>query len=354
MPRKPKIVYIVPSLKRCGPTNQLLMIVDAATRHFEVEVLLLKQVDQTKSMDHLFAELGAKVTNLNSNLISCRFKIAKHLLSSSPRLIHSQGFLPDFMLATLGLRTPWISSIRNYCWEDYPMKFGKLVGSLMAATHIWALGKADFRVSCSQYLKTKYSCHKINAGVIRNGVRLPLINHDGYLENSSTGHISVVGSLIKRKNNMPLVLEHNDFALSNQTKLFFIGDGPEMTALKSIAGKNIKFVGQVSDVNTWYSRSKLLISNSLSEGMPNSVLEALSHGLRCLLSRIEPHSELALEFPKLISFIESTDDPQAISQKMLGLVNSEHPGNVTRDLKKISHSLMAAKYLGLYKKVIGR
>ena len=352
MPGKPKIIYIVPSLKSCGPTNQLLMIVEAATRRFEVEVLILKKVDQTNSMDHLFAELGAKVTNLNSTLVSCRFKIAKHLLRSSPQLIHSQGFLPDFMLATLGLKTPWISSIRNYCWEDYPMKFGRFVGSLMAVAHIWALGKADYPVSCSRYLKSKYSCHKINAGVIRNGVRLRLIDNRKDLKNDPTRHISVVGSLIKRKNNMPLILAHNDFALSNQTKLFFIGDGPEMSRLQSLAGKNIKFVGQVSDVNTWYSQSKLFMSNSLSEGMPNSVLEALSHGLRCLLSRIEPHAELASEFPKLISFIEPTDDPQAISQKMLKLVHSEPPGNLTHDLEKISHSLMAAKYIGLYSKAM--
>ena len=65
MPSKPYIIYIVPSLKRCGPTNQLLMIVDAATRHFEVEVLILKEVEQENSMAHLFAEVGVKVTTLN-------------------------------------------------------------------------------------------------------------------------------------------------------------------------------------------------------------------------------------------------------------------------------------------------
>ena len=317
---------------------------------FEVEVLL--QGVERKLNGSSFAEVGVKVTTLNSTAINCRSKIAKHLLNSSPKLIHSHGFLPELMLATLRLTAPWLSSIRNYSWEDYPMKFGRVIGSLMAVAHIWALGKANYCVCCSNYLKTKYSLHNIEARVIRNGVRLPSIRFHKDSAEKTNRHISIVGSLIKRKNNVPLVLAHNNFSLSNQTKLFFIGDGPEMVTLKNIAGKNITFVGQVSDVNAWYSQSKLLISNSLSEGMPNSVLEALSHGLRCLLSRIEPHSELASEFPGLISFIESQDDPQAISKKMLDLVNLEEPKNVTGDLQKISHALMANKYLDLYNEVI--
>lgn len=62
-------------------------------------------------------------------------------------------------------------------------------------------------------------------------------------------------------------------------KLSFAGIGPEESALRALAKQlgiehNVEFLGYVSDMPRLYAQSDLLVQSSLTEGMPNIVLEA--------------------------------------------------------------------------------
>lgn len=348
MSEKAKIIYVVPSLKRSGPTKQLLMIVEAASKNFDVEVLLLKEAPPEQSLASHFYELGVSIKYLGGPAFKYRSKFAKYLSASTPQLVHSHGFLPDFLLASSKFSGLWISSIRNYCWEDYPMKFGTVVGMLLAVVHVWALKKADHPVACSQYLSKRYSSHNITSQVIRNGVTLPSILQKKSQSVNKRKCVLVVGSLIKRKNNLAIIKAHKELSKNEKIDLTFIGDGPEMKVLQSASGDNVNFIGQVDDVTKWYRTATLFVSNSLSEGMPNSVLEAISHQIPCLLSSIEPHIELALEFPQLIDLIGTCETAKDTAKKILKMVSEDTATVSNVELNKISHSFMAQEYLNLY------
>lgn len=61
-----------------------------------------------------------------------RTKTLKNVLKEiQPDVIHSLGVFPDFAVSRMKCFNQ-IITLRNYVYEDYPAKFGKLLGTIMA------------------------------------------------------------------------------------------------------------------------------------------------------------------------------------------------------------------------------
>ena len=76
--------------------------------------------------------------------------------------------------------------------------------------------------------------------------------------------------------------------------LLFAGDGPLARACKGLAGGDprIHFLGQISNVQDYLQVADVFVSAALSEGLPNTVLEAMASGLPTVLSDIPAHREI--------------------------------------------------------------
>ena len=66
--------------------------------------------------------------------------------------------------------------------------------------------------------------------------------------------------------------------------LVAVGEGPSRSALEHEAraaglGDRVKFVGRVGNIGDWYARADLYLMTSRFEGMPNTLAEALAHGV---------------------------------------------------------------------------
>lgn len=68
--------------------------------------------------------------------------------------------------------------------------------------------------------------------------------------------------------------------------LFIIGAGREESRLRSMAGKGIQFTGQIEDSALYLQAADLFVSPSSTEGLSNSLLEALSSGLPVLATSV--------------------------------------------------------------------
>lgn len=67
-------------------------------------------------------------------------------------------------------------------------------------------------------------------------------------------------------------------------KLLIVGDGPDMPECKAIAGAHplgasVAFAGEQQDTRPYVAASDIFIMNSLSEGTPRAMLEAMAMGL---------------------------------------------------------------------------
>ncbi len=98
--------------------------------------------------------------------------------------------------------------------------------------------------------------------------------------------------------------------------LLIAGDGPLRASLemdtKQKGLQNITFLGWQTNLSQLYSQVDLVIHPALHEGVPNSVLEPLGHGLGVLCSDIPELSELI----KHKDLLFSLDDTQTLTNQL--------------------------------------
>lgn len=123
--------------------------------------------------------------------------------------------------------------------------------------------------------------------VIKNYVELP--THNVSLTNRLDEFL-FVGRLSEQKNLENIISAFNQLDL----KLNIVGDGELAEKLKSIANDNVKFLGRMphEDILELYSRYKYYILASRYEGMPKTLIEAMSRSSVCFGTDVEGINEL--------------------------------------------------------------
>lgn len=105
-------------------------------------------------------------------------------------------------------------------------------------------------------------------------------------------------SRISEEKNIPFLIEVCGWLKDQGVPIAYthIGSGPSIqlselfqSVRKARLGNEISFAGFHSDVRPFLNQADIFLSASLTEGMPVSVLEAMSMGKPCVLSDIAPH-----------------------------------------------------------------
>lgn len=237
-------------------------------------------------------------------VFAAKLGLKKKIQEVRPKLIHTQGIRADSLLASMKPDIPWVLTSRNYPYHDYPVKFGRIRGRLMAMRHIAVMKKCENVIACSKTNADLLRTHGVKTATIQNGVddnlyhplctedKAKLREHLG-LDGDATVFISV-GSLIHRKDMYTLIKAFLQTDTGEDSVLVILGDGPQITELEKLASgaQNVVLKGNVKNVGEFLQASDVFVSSSLSEGLPNTVLEAMACGLPCILSDIPSHREL--------------------------------------------------------------
>jgi len=305
--KKIKIMYIVSTLSRTGPTNQLFDVVkNVDLRKFEILIISLSREPANSRLDD-FLQLGVKYKCLNYSRISWllgRVGLKGEISFFCPDIIHSHGVRADIVSSMLDVKIARkISTVHNYPLADYRMSYGFLKGSLMAYLQLYAFRKMGCLVAVSKSVCDNLAIHhgfqRTCVEIINNGVDIATPSKDKELIRcelkipcNSEALWLYAASFLVRKNHSLLL---NAWEKMPENKhLLLLGDGPTLCDLKSKFShcKNIHFLGQVSGVSNYLNCADYYISPSLAEGFPVAVLEALSLGKPTVLSKIAPHQEL--------------------------------------------------------------
>lgn len=358
-----KVVYIVSTLKRAGPVNQLYNIVKYLDRNIFEPYLITLSPEPLDSIFEAFVISDVTVIQLNLSrfrgILFAKQKVKKLITEINPDFIHTQGIRPDDLLSKIRSDIPWFITVHNYPSVDYVMKYGQLKGHLMSYIHFKSMKKCRNLIACSKTISNFLEKKKIDSFPIQNGVDF----HQSDLVREYDNHLKPVfisvGSLIKRKNISFLIKAFNEYRSKyGRGELIILGDGPEMEMLQNLAHKNIKFAGNVPNVADYLKQSDIFISASVSEGLPNTVLEALALGVPAMLSDIPSHIEITQEYSKACETFELKKGPSFLSYKMAEFENSielstkKEAINITE--KNFSAKVMSEKYQKFYLKRTGR
>jgi glycosyltransferase involved in cell wall biosynthesis len=106
-------------------------------------------------------------------------------------------------------------------------------------------------------------------------------------------------------------------------ELMVVGEGPERSTLESLAaGLNVEFCGFHPKPADDYCNADIFIMPSLGpEGLPLVTIEAMSHGLPCILSDLAVHRELSADGAAAMLF--RCGDPLDLRSGLRALLNSE-------------------------------
>ena len=177
--------------------------------------------------------------------------------------------------------------------------------------------------------------------------------------------VTFCGRFIRRKGIDYLLRAWKDVSKKfPNTKLVLLGDGPLLSEIKKMSGVSgidgsVDFRGHVDTVPDYLNISDVFVLPSLQEGMPNSLLEAMSCGLPVIASKIGGVVDLVEDGKTGILF--EPGDISGLSSAMMNLLNDPELGRRLglearkRILEGFSIDSVAAQYENLYNRVaVGR
>lgn len=218
------------------------------------------------------------------NRIKRNLKLIKKLRSilkkEEPDILIAFMQEPNFraILATKGLKTKCLISVRNDPNREYAGKIGKFIGKRI-------LPLADGCVFQTKEAQ-KWFPYKLQkkSKVILNEVSECFFN----VEHSPNNNIVAVGRLCEQKNHRMLIEAFSKIEKDfSEKKLLIYGTGSLKKELELLIEEKklenkIFLMGTTNDVSQILKTAELFILSSDYEGMPNALLEALAVGVPCI------------------------------------------------------------------------
>lgn len=284
-----------------------VLLVGITTQAEEVGRILSIEIDDVK-FD--FLPVLCRNSNLSNVQKSLRVEYLKALIRSSGRIVSHKGTIhyihtPEayiaVKLAHLSAKTAVFShgSFFNMVEGFRFFQKNKLVHMLFNQFIILLLRSADLLFvldedSVKQYSKyTDKVCRVENSIVITQDIPLREVCH-------APVRLLFVGRLSKVKR-VEGIIEAAELA-NGQVHLTIVGDGEERSFLESLVKEKqlepyVTFLGSMAptEVGKCIHNSDILVMNSVLEGKPMTILEAMSHGLPVIATPVGGIPEMVSE-----------------------------------------------------------
>ncbi|WKK66707.1 glycosyltransferase family 4 protein [Lutimonas zeaxanthinifaciens] len=276
---------------------------------FNISILSLSP-EGPDSMLQGFKSINCEIIQLNHSrligLFKNRKKVASLIKERKIDLVHSHGIRADLINSVLS-NVQRFTTIHNIPDEDYKFRYGTIMGYFLASKHKRIFKKIPNTICCSHNLLDRILPNdETDMQFIQNGIHTSRFSPVSSLEEKKrlrkklrlpqNQNIFVVCGAISYLKNPMLILEVFKSKLMEDSLLVFLGGGELLDKLSSEnSNHNIHFQGRTDRVSDYLKACDFYISASFTEGMPNSVLEAISSETPVVLSNIPAHREIVGE-----------------------------------------------------------
>ena len=171
--------------------------------------------------------------------------------------------------------------------------------------------------------------------------------------------VGSIGRLVSVKN-YPLLLRAVKSVNLDITTILFVGDGPELDKLKKLATndgliKRVIFLGHREDVADLLGAMDIFVLPSVSEGMSNTMLEAMAAGIPVIASRVGGNPEIVRDGIDGLLFENGNEGE--LRERLIRLIGSPAlrmqlgVAGRKRVIDKFSMEAMISRYESLYTSV---
>ena len=278
--------------------------------NYEIEILTLSDNKNSNINDDFSVKRIDRNLPIIYRWLKTIFTIYK--LGKNKDLIFVNGLGTEATIANIFLKKKIIRKIvgdpvweRAYSkakisesFDEFQVKNYGFSISLQKKVRSFSIKKSDIVVTPSQHLKNFI----LNLGfknkieIINNGVFIPKENTNIFTNDQI--NITIVSRLVSHKNIEKIIKAISDLN-SPLINLNIIGDGPELNQLQKISLEsnnkdNIIFHGKLNrdDINHIFLKSDIYIQASNYEGLPHSLLEAMSYGIPVLCTPVGECKEI--------------------------------------------------------------
>jgi glycosyltransferase involved in cell wall biosynthesis len=334
---KPKVLIIIATDPIGGPGKGVLQLLEHAPAD-AFEYQLCNFCAENRPLGQFVDE--AQRRNLNLSLLKQRFTFDPHLIIQARRVIRERDInliqTHGYKANTIGLflkvlcRLPWMGFAHGFIEEDRKLRFYNRIERLV-------LRRANLIVAVSESLKASLTRSGIAAHKIR-------VVHNAIDSNEATPQISrneirqrygltpahkvigVIGRLSPEKGQMIFLKAMEKTARGIPgVKALIVGDGPDRAALEAFCrGKGLSdhvlFLGYQKRIADLYQALDLLVLPSLSEGLPNTLLEAMTFGVAVLATTVGGVPEVVQNGNGMMV---PPNDPEALAERMVELLGQD-------------------------------
>lgn len=332
---KIRILHVVLSMETGGLENGIVNLVNHSnTNRFEIDILCLRQR----------GELADRITNPNSHVLynqtvghglwSSILEIVEACKVGKYHIVHSHGFTTMLASYIAKLIKPYSILING--------EHGTLYHSTMKQrlSQKFLFGRMNLNLSVSQDLKETiiktFSIKKDNFLPIINGVDTDKFNQGILGQTNLRRSLSInedsiiigsVGRLVPVKN-YPSLIKAFSLLLESQPNchLVIAGDGVERKSLEDEIDtrklkNNIHLLGRRDDIPALMPQFDLFVLPSFSEGLSNTLLEAMSCGTPVIASNVGGNKEIVVE--GITGYLYPSDDYVALSKILISLSSNK-------------------------------
>ena len=278
--------------------------------NYEIEILTLSDNKNSNINDDFSVKRIDRNLPIIYRWLKTIFTIYK--LGKNKDLIFVNGLGTETTIANIFLKKKIIRKIvgdpvweRAYSkakisesFDEFQVKNYGFSISLQKKVRSFSIKKSDIVVTPSKHLKNFI----VNLGfknkieIINNGVFIPEENTNIFTNDQI--NITIVSRLVSHKNIEKIIKAISDLN-SPLINLNIIGDGPELNQLQKISLEsnnkdNIIFHGKLNrdEIDHIFLNSDIYIQASNYEGLPHSLLEAMSYGIPVLCTPVGECKEI--------------------------------------------------------------
>lgn len=222
---------------------------------------------------------GSNINSLSLFKTVNRIRKAVKLHQPDSILVFNKFYGALSALALIGTKIPFYISERSspfYHWSFKLACINKIAFSIKPPTGIMAQTNTAAQIQKKYYKKSRI---KVIPNMVREvqlypeTQREPFILAVGRLNDTLKGFDRLLEAMALGKTNWPLYLAGGEETSDAKFNALI-----ETNGLK----ERIRFLGKITDMDSWYARAGLFVIPSRSEGFPNALVEAMAAGVPCV------------------------------------------------------------------------
>jgi len=366
---KPKLLFLVPSLRYGGTERQVVEMALLSKQKFNVVTCTIYPENRFPALeqDVRVVSLNKKTGKLNN--LRCFLKFLLLVRKEKPAIIHSFQMFANLYASGVSLLLRFKNVITS---TRINIDFAKCYGGNRFTYYLFK------KFSRFHMVNTRYSADLLVEEMGYREDQLCLIENmvDTERFKHASGGTKIPGAVYparieERKNQLVLVeamnvLKHKGL-LPGGFQIFLLGEKNDKKYSERVLGavreyhleKNIIFIEPTADIERYYARCSFLVFPSSWEGLSNTILEAMSSGLPVVCS-VEANA------PGLINdgvngYLFPANNPESCAESLHKMINTdarqrEEMGEINRQRidKGYTREILKKKLETLYENCLSR